>query len=578
MPAKIIEKLNAATNEWEPMSSFGPIWYTDKGDAPTLTHWYDYTGNCYCSEPNYRFATYLDKEWREREAHRFERFNYQALPWDLEPIADHFAHVSVSDGAMVAFTENANKGERDVQTKMKPGRYLTKFYPHLSGDEVRELATRVDRAIEVKFATTREAWVEVYCNGPHSCMAYPLNDEHWNVQDTHPVEVYCAGDLELAYLASCELGQDGFRASSRAIVWPAKKVYKRIYGDRERMQAALEALGYSEGVLQGARMLKIMEGEAFVVPYLDCGHRAREEGDFLIIDNQGEVDCEVTCGLAEDNLVYCDYYEERRQGPLVYIRDREENWCQDAANEHAFYCQGNGDHYSYDTTEIEIDGETYSEDYVDTYGFYCERTHQHYLRPRRSFHHGRSGYDQSVMLEDTNETVCLSYAQEHCHQICGEWYAEPSEEGDVVTEAEEAPSVPEPASEPARGFLVGDVVRCRNASMSLGLTEGETYTIAAVHDVLLTMEGHDNAWAQSRFEMVRRPLGEVNPFKAGDYVTTDSALSLTHGRAYRVQAVEDRWVYVTKDDGTVDGWVFRIFEMAARPSASVTETVSVLAA
>jgi hypothetical protein len=60
---------------------------------------------------------------------------YAKLPWDIAKIEDHFAHISVQDGAMISYTPDAAKGELDIQVRTKPGRYLTKFYPHLSADD-----------------------------------------------------------------------------------------------------------------------------------------------------------------------------------------------------------------------------------------------------------------------------------------------------------------------------------------------------------------------------------------------------------------------------------------------------------
>ncbi len=38
----------------------------------------------------------------------------------------HYAHVSMADKTKLAYTENSEKGQRDIQTQIKPGAYLTK--------------------------------------------------------------------------------------------------------------------------------------------------------------------------------------------------------------------------------------------------------------------------------------------------------------------------------------------------------------------------------------------------------------------------------------------------------------------
>jgi hypothetical protein len=116
--------------------------------------------------PKFNFAAgeaklvrHKNLEWRARERERFSDGEYEGLPceWaDLEPITDHFAHLSTEDGAQVAFTPDEGKGQLDIQVRMKPGRYLNKFYPHLTGDQVRALACAMDKATEVKFAVTED--------------------------------------------------------------------------------------------------------------------------------------------------------------------------------------------------------------------------------------------------------------------------------------------------------------------------------------------------------------------------------------------------------------------------------------
>src|SRR5215218_10534460 len=147
------------------------------------------------------WATRKDPCWEEREELRLRDGTYEKLPWDLEPIPQHYAHFSVDDGAKVAFTPSPEKGMVDIQVRMKPGRYLTKFYPQLTADDVRRLAIALDKQLDVKFAVTAEDIVRVYNNGPSSCMSHPA--AHFECgPDRHPCEVYGDSDLQLAYLSS----------------------------------------------------------------------------------------------------------------------------------------------------------------------------------------------------------------------------------------------------------------------------------------------------------------------------------------------------------------------------------------
>src|ERR1700688_3972190 len=80
---------------------------------------------------------YIDKEeWKEREESKFLAGEYKPVPWQHEEWAKrdelkfHYPHISKDNERMIAFTETQIKGIRDVQTRMKPGKYLEK---HCSG-------------------------------------------------------------------------------------------------------------------------------------------------------------------------------------------------------------------------------------------------------------------------------------------------------------------------------------------------------------------------------------------------------------------------------------------------------------
>src|SRR5829696_4667953 len=100
-------------------------------EAPVMseTAWHAVRNIRYVRYSRLSWVTFKDPDWEEREALRLSDGTYERLPWDLEPIAGHYAHFSVDDGAKVAFTPSPEKGMVDIQVRMKPGRYLTKFYP-----------------------------------------------------------------------------------------------------------------------------------------------------------------------------------------------------------------------------------------------------------------------------------------------------------------------------------------------------------------------------------------------------------------------------------------------------------------
>jgi hypothetical protein len=148
------------------------------------------------------------------------------------------------------------------------------------------------------------------------------------------VRVYGAGDLAIAYLGP----QDD--ATARALCWPAKQVFGRIYGDGARLGQALMAMGYSEAGrtgFNGARLLLEREGSGYVCPYVDYGYRVEERGEFLVLgqsgvlaESQSGVLGGMSCENCHDGVDEDEYFSPDHGG--VY--------CESCYCELFFYCEG----------------------------------------------------------------------------------------------------------------------------------------------------------------------------------------------------------------------------------------------
>jgi hypothetical protein len=97
----------------------------------------------------------------------------------------------------------------------------------------------------------------VEAGGPSSCM----DGEH----DFHnlvrwPTAPYGAGDLAVAYTKNAN-----GRIQSRCLCWPEKKLFGRIYGDFQRMKAAMEAEGFPDYTANG----KVFTDDGEVFAYGD---------------------------------------------------------------------------------------------------------------------------------------------------------------------------------------------------------------------------------------------------------------------------------------------------------------------
>ena len=241
--------------------------------------------------------------WHMREARRFTEGQYEPVPWDtdFDPIPGHFVHFSRDSQGLIAYTQDAAKGERDIQTPLKPGKYLTKFYPDLHPDKVREYVAICDNANKLFLATTPEEIEHVYLNGPASCMSHPVA-QYPNTNGLHPTRAYAGGDLAVAYIKD-----RAGTIKARTLVWPdKKKVGNLAYGDRDRMTAALKVAGYEIGRGDGSDLagakLKCYKfrpksdptRDYILFPYLDGAGITRieftENAEYMILGSKNGVD------------------------------------------------------------------------------------------------------------------------------------------------------------------------------------------------------------------------------------------------------------------------------------------------
>lgn len=267
----------------------------------------------------------VDEDWKARERARFESGEYEAVPWEeeewwkgSEPEREHFLHLSRNTPGRVAGTFSDLHGAMDRQTMMNPGKYLRK-YNHLLGLSEADIAKwaaicfMAGEDLSVEFATTGEDIERVYLYGPHSCMAHMRGDY---LSDSHPVSVYGAGDLAVAYVRRGE----GQSISARTVCWPEKKVFSTIYGDGGAYSEVLEnyliSLGYTHGDAEdfhGARLewewndaTEDDEGNDVsgpTAPYFDREVGIYRDGAYAVI-----------CGYADRK---CEFYMTSTNGIAV---------------------------------------------------------------------------------------------------------------------------------------------------------------------------------------------------------------------------------------------------------------------
>jgi len=311
---------------------------------------------------------YEEHSWVLRESSRFVEGSYKQVPWRNEPwwtesgYANlHFPHASRIEPGKMAFTESPLKGRHDTQLRIRPGRYLKRYFSDLLDDlTIRhwtEIYAEKFESFELLFATTPDEITRIYVDGPHSCMAGERG------LDTHPAAIYGAGDLAVAYLTNAATGA----ITARALCWPEKSIHcGRFYGDTHRLSVALAKLDYTEDNdgFEGARVLAIQERDGWVFPYIDLAlglaQHCEETGTARllpggIVGGRGgipEAPQGHTCYHCDGNI-----FEDE-----IYIVD-DEDWCEGCAEIYAFCCENCDERTHNDDLEEVLDVRGYTQNW-----------------------------------------------------------------------------------------------------------------------------------------------------------------------------------------------------------------------
>ena len=362
-----------------------------------------------------RKAAKGDDDWREREYQRIRNGQYKRPSYldDLERDSDHYLHLAEKRPGQLAYTKDEAKGRQDAQSIISLQGYIEAFCQdmlprHL--DEIR--AEHEGRALEddgLKFASTPDEIVKVYTNYDCdsrkvscSCMRHERDDYEGDIPH-HPAYVYGAGDLAVAYTVNGE-GE----TTARALCWPDKKVYSRVYDDADdRLHRLLRRRGYVKSCayyndgsqdhdlsLLGARLLRIehpYRDDAFLVPYCDETDQASDDGKYLrLVRCGGRVDLHVYTGDHnyawsdghgaeddDDDRETCERCDARCDTTYsVYVSRRHaESWCEHCESSYSFCCEWTGDSYSDTSVEmVDVNGQTWSTYAFEEHGDQCART------------------------------------------------------------------------------------------------------------------------------------------------------------------------------------------------------------
>ena len=328
------------------------------------------------------------RNWFRREVDRSNGMTHPSImqawqlcsPVDEVQLVMEWPHMA-KDGFSIAYTRDERYGEADRQTVTGVAKYLTRHFPGLSSNLIRDISAKYAPGV-VKEVSTMAEMLQAIINGPGSCMGGKDN-EHWDDLDSHhPYEVY---DPALGW--SMILYKEGSQVTGRALVndkdWV--RTYRKdtgSYSQRdERLEAWLSDNGYRRvNSWEGFKLKYIVASNScgFVAPYLDGSPRAVEicgpaSNRWLEVDADGEWECDNQNGNAtEVNGRQCEDCGDRTSEDDGHWVGRNEDVlvCAHCCNDNYTYAYGRGgdQYYVNNNDTIECNGNYYDDSWLEDNG------------------------------------------------------------------------------------------------------------------------------------------------------------------------------------------------------------------
>lgn len=359
---------------------------------------------CLATARPLRIARVVNDSWRIREALRFDNGDYKPLPaiimqadWFANSEADknHFAHRANSDPAKIAFTESPEKGMDDRQTVIPINRYLARYFgDKLRSEDIAKIsALYTAPEYNLIISEEREDFLRAYSGQDvksesslhFSCMRY--TKEYFGTP-CHPAEAYAGYGLAIAYIVDPD---DDKRVIARAVIWPEKMRFVRVYGIDETIRVALVDMLESRGFeradnWRGARLSVVEFGGRIVVPYIDGEVTSLEhddDDDVMTVSRHGDVDGSSTRGWAHSNSgrISCEHCGDRVcEDDTRHVGS--ELWCDSCVDSNAIFCEYDEEYYPDSESFMQVNTrrgvQTWRARNVERHAFYCDRTEEYY--------------------------------------------------------------------------------------------------------------------------------------------------------------------------------------------------------
>ncbi|CAB4138768.1 hypothetical protein UFOVP344_40 [uncultured Caudovirales phage] len=383
------------------------------------------------------------------ESYQNQFANVSFQQWLMEQNPAHVPHISQNNERKIAFTESMEKGRKDIQRALHAHEYLEKYLSNayrLYGPMDLIVEAMGGYNFQLLIASTAAEMVEtmIECNSSRevgSCMSHPTGD--YESYPHHPFEAYAlGGDLVLAYVRA-----DGDKGTiwGRALAWPERKIYGRIYSTNAALfRKIMAANGYAareESTLEGARLGVIRIGSEdsnkIVMPYIDGSQQADWDGEELTISYDGNTAAGTTNGISYlgehgTECYNCGTHYDAEMGG-VYVEDVGD-YCDHCAGNYTYWCQGTERQYDRrNEVDYQVDGSTYCQTYFDDHYFYCYDCGE-------DFHNDEHCYD-----EPSNQSLCTS-----CHDSLLAGRDETLDTFAAIMTGNQLAPAPEPQPEPTQ--------------------------------------------------------------------------------------------------------------------------------
>lgn len=266
--------------------------------------------------------------WHARELNRFSRGTYKSIhrqalnllsKEQVEIVNGYFPHLSEVDESMIAYTATPEKGEADIQTRIKPGRFLNKVLPGIDNELVKSFAAVFSSTDGIRLVAEKspEAFSYAYTSlkNSGSCMDSRNSFSKCVVDGVkiHPSVAYYNPDNKLfAIYAVNSIGTVIARCIGNASEMRHTRIYfdKNVPNSENKMILLLKEAGWEHGedCLHGVKISKLITDEGSIIcPYIDPHNvGVYVYDDYLEVGGDVETNVDSSLLKYDEFVAFCD--------------------------------------------------------------------------------------------------------------------------------------------------------------------------------------------------------------------------------------------------------------------------------